>query len=129
MNRKKLLSLTAKDFEWDYYRAKGKGGQKKNKTDSACRCRHLPSGALATAEESRSQRANREKAFERIVKTKEFKAWLKIEVAKANGLFIDVEAQVDEAMREENLKIEGLSTGRLEGNVLHKSNIPKSKEK
>ncbi len=102
----KLFSLTKKDFEWDFYRAKGKGGQKKNKTDSACRCRHLPSGALATAEESRSQHTNKRMAFERIMETKEMKNWLKIKIAKMNGDYISIEEQVDNTMRQENLKIE-----------------------
>jgi len=106
MTRTKLFTLTKKDFEWDYYRAKGKGGQKKNVTDSACRCRHLPSGALACAEESRSQYKNKRKAFERITKTKEFKKWIKLQVAKKNGQLIDIEKEVDLAMQEHNLKIE-----------------------
>jgi len=41
--------------EVDLYRASGPGGQKRNKTSSAVRLRHLPSGLRVIAEESRSQ--------------------------------------------------------------------------
>ena len=52
--------------EVDTYRASGPGGQKRNKTSSAVRIRHLPSGLLVIAEESRSQHANRVKALKRL---------------------------------------------------------------
>ena len=46
----------------DTYRASGPGGQKRNKTSSAVRLRHPPSGLLVIAEESRSQHENRARA-------------------------------------------------------------------
>src|ERR1700733_14102488 len=52
--------------EVDTYRASGPGGQKRNKTSSAVRIRHLPSGLLVIAEESRSQHENRAKALKRL---------------------------------------------------------------
>src|SRR6266540_6687366 len=52
--------------EVDTYRASGPGGQKRNKTSSAVRLRHLPSGLMVIAEESRSQHANRARALRRI---------------------------------------------------------------
>src|SRR5205814_10223085 len=52
--------------EVDTYRASGPGGQKRNKTSSAVRLRHLPSGLLVIAEESRSQHDNRAKALQRL---------------------------------------------------------------
>ena len=48
------------------YRASGPGGQKRNKTSSAVRLTHLPSGIVATAVESRSQHENRAKALQRL---------------------------------------------------------------
>jgi hypothetical protein len=48
------------------YRASGPGGQKRNKTSSAVRLRHLPSGLSVIAEESRSQHENRERALRRL---------------------------------------------------------------
>src|SRR3989442_4828827 len=48
------------------YRASGPGGQHRNVTESAVRLRHLPSGLVVVAAESRSQHRNRAKAFERL---------------------------------------------------------------
>jgi hypothetical protein len=50
----------------DTYRASGPGGQKRNKTSSAVRLRHLPSGLMVIAEESRSQHENKERALRRL---------------------------------------------------------------
>src|SRR6266705_37349 len=50
----------------DTYRASGPGGQKRNKTSSAVRIRHPPSGLIVIAEESRSQHENRAKALKRL---------------------------------------------------------------
>jgi hypothetical protein len=52
--------------EVDTYRASGPGGQKRNKTSSAVRLRHPPSGLLVIAEESRSQHENRVRALKRL---------------------------------------------------------------
>jgi len=52
--------------EVDTYRASGPGGQKRNKTSSAVRLRHPPSGLIVIAEESRSQHENRERALRRL---------------------------------------------------------------
>jgi hypothetical protein len=50
----------------DTYRASGPGGQKRNKTSSAVRLRHGPSGLAVIAEESRSQHENRRRALRRL---------------------------------------------------------------
>ena len=52
--------------EVDTYRASGPGGQKRNKTSSAVRLRHPPSGLIVIAEESRSQHENRVRALRRL---------------------------------------------------------------
>src|SRR5438128_12447111 len=53
----------------DTYRASGPGGQKRNKTSSAVRLRHSPSGLMVIAEESRSQHENKAKALRRLRQT------------------------------------------------------------
>jgi hypothetical protein len=52
----------------DTYRASGPGGQKRNKTSSAVRLRHGPSGLIVIAEESRSQHENKARALRRLRK-------------------------------------------------------------
>ena len=52
--------------EVDTYRASGPGGQKRNKTSSAVRLRHPPTGLMVIAEESRSQHENKAKALKRL---------------------------------------------------------------
>jgi peptide chain release factor-like protein len=52
--------------EVDTYRASGPGGQKRNKTSSAVRLRHPPTGLIVIAEESRSQHENKAKALRRL---------------------------------------------------------------
>ena len=51
----------------DVFRASGPGGQHVNKTESALRLTHPPSGVVVTAQDSPSQHRNRETAFERLV--------------------------------------------------------------
>src|SRR5262245_28921172 len=52
--------------EVDTYRASGPGGQKRNKTSSAVRLRHTPTGLIVIAEESRSQHENKANALKRL---------------------------------------------------------------
>jgi protein subunit release factor B len=50
------------------YRSSGPGGQRKNKTETAVRLKHLPSGITVTATEHRFQSQNLRLAFERLQK-------------------------------------------------------------
>lgn len=54
------------ECELDTLRASGPGGQKRNKTESAVRLRHRPSGLIVIASESRSQHDNRSVALQRM---------------------------------------------------------------
>lgn len=60
------LEQLLEQCEVDTYRASGPGGQKRNKTSSAVRLRHLPTGLIVIAEESRSQHDNKAKALQRL---------------------------------------------------------------
>lgn len=55
--------------EVDCYRASGPGGQKRNKTSSAVRLRHQPTGLAAIANEDRSQHVNKRRALRRLRET------------------------------------------------------------
>jgi protein subunit release factor B len=55
-----------KEVTIETYRSSGPGGQRKNKTETAIRLTHLPSGVTVTATENRSQAQNRKLAFERL---------------------------------------------------------------
>lgn len=60
------MSINKRDLEISFFKASGAGGQHRNKTETAVRIRHRPSGITVTATEQRSRQANIDKALERL---------------------------------------------------------------
>ena len=93
------LSKSNGDFIVQPFKGSGKGGQKRNKTMSACRITHPESGTVSECQEERSFEQNKKKAFERLIKKDSFQKWYKIKVAKYMGNTADIEEQVEREMK------------------------------
>lgn len=105
MEKELLFSLNKKDFELQFFRAGGKGGQKQNKTSSACRIIHKESGAVGESREERSQHANRKIAFDRLTKSSKFKVWLNMRIFECVEK-ISIDKKIEDSMVDSNLLVE-----------------------
>lgn len=119
MTKELLFSVTAADCDWAYTRGEGKGGQKKNKTNSAVHCSHRPSGAHGYAEDSRSQYDNKKLAFTRMANSDIFKTWHKLETMRRSGQMAQIDIEVVKQMN--NIRVEVKQDGKW-------TEVPKDKE-
>lgn len=109
-NKHLLFSVTKQDFELSFFPCGTKGGQSANRDHSGCRIKHIASGAVGEGREFKSQGQNKEAAFSRLVKTKKFTNWLRLETARRMMNYQSIEAMiednVDKQMNPANLRIE-----------------------
>lgn len=101
-----ILSVTKKDFRFDFYKGSGAGGQKRNKTENCCRITHIDSGAVGKSEDGRSKQHNIEIAFKHCVETPIFQKWLRMETMRKAGELALIEEEVERSLKAKNIKIE-----------------------
>jgi len=107
MTKKELVfSLTKKDFDIQFFRCGGHGGQKVNKTSSGVRIVHRESGAVGESREERSQSQNKKIAFRRLVNSEKFQSWLKVKVSQVIHDKITIEETVEKLMNDRYIKVE-----------------------
>jgi len=109
--KEKILTVTINDCEVQTFKASGAGGQKRNKTSSAVRVIHHPSGARAESSESRSQYENKRTAFIKMVNSIEFRSWL-YAVTRNLKTPREIEEQVEREIHDPRVTITEVKAGK-----------------
>ena len=111
------LQLNPTDLKMETFRSSGPGGQHMQKSDSAVRLTHVPTGIMASCQDERSQHKNRAKA-EETLRSRLFQLMQKQNKSKVDDLRRE---QVGGAGREEKIRTYNFPQNRVTDHRLKKS--------
>jgi peptide chain release factor 2 len=116
-----VIDIKEADVRVDTYRSSGAGGQKVNKTDSAVRLTHLPTGIVVSMQNERSQQKNRSMAWKilraRLYDHEERKRQAVLDAVEAQKKDIDFGSQIRSYVLQPYQLVKDLRTGVESGRV------------